>query len=92
MTINLHKILTTEQWPKSIVEDDILKVSCTDLMPYLYPVDQTTSFFIPATAIMCKMDDTIIVCEGVYYCKEDQIRIDALNQKTYFWLWLQVKV
>ena len=61
-----------------------------DLMPYPYPVDQMTSFFIPATAIVCKMDDNILVCEGIYRCEDDQIRIDALDQEVYSWLWLEV--
>ena len=61
-----------------------------DLMPYPYLVDQKTSFFIPATAILCKMEYAVIACEGVYHCKEDRIRIESLDTQNYPWLWLEM--
>ena len=64
-----------------------------DLVPYPYPeVDQRTNFFIPATAIVCKLGETRVVCEGIYRCEDDQIRIDAVDQENYHWLWVEVNV
>ena len=71
-----------------------------DLMRYPYPVDNESDFFVPATAIVCKteaaaaVDPTVaptpIVCEGVYHCAADQIRINALDQEDHSWLWLEL--
>ena len=72
------------------------------LMRYPYPVDHESDFFVPAAAIVCKteaaaaIDPTVsptpIVCEGVYRCDEDQIRIDALDQEDHSWFWLELNV
>lgn len=71
-----------------------------DLMRYPYPVDNESDFFVPATAIVCKTEaaaaadptvsPTPIVCEGVYHCSADQIRINALDQEDHSWLWLEL--
>ena len=63
-----------------------------ELVPYPYTdIDHQTNFFIPAAAIVCKLhDDTLAVCEGVYRCEEDHLRIDAVDQDKYHWLWLEV--
>ena len=64
-----------------------------DLMPYPYPIDNETLFFIPATAIVCELEDgTNVVCEGVYDCKCEHIRINAVDHDDYGWLYLNIYV
>jgi hypothetical protein len=60
-------------------------------------VDHRTSFFIPATAIVCMVsgtavDQTRVVCEGVYDTEADMLRIQAINQEEHNMLWAEMQV
>jgi hypothetical protein len=105
MTINLREIPTDGRAPKSLMgEETVAKLKSargssllcgdspgTEINPYP-DVDQKTVFFIPASAIVCMIGKTRVFCEGVYRCEEEYIRIDAVDQFEFHWLWLEVTV
>ena len=84
------------QLPSLIASDPLPPVS-DDVPLYPFPVDHRTSFFIPATAIVCMVsgttaDQTRVVCEGVYDTEADMLRIQAINQEEHNMLWAEMQV
>ena len=58
-------------------------------MEFPFPVDFESSFFIPHTAIECKIEGKPTVCEGVLH-SDGTIRIEPIDAQAFMWFHFQI--
>ena len=97
LRVLLDKIpLSKESCPKSKTEESMAAmfagIGRLDVPSFPYPVDFRTRFFIPASAIVCTLEDnSSLECEGMVDIDRKTIRVDAVDQKDYAWFYASVQ-
>ena len=57
-----------------------------------YPVDFKERFFIPASAIVCTLENgKVLECEGMLDVENNTIRVDAVDQEEYAWFYVSAR-